>query len=280
VAVDSQDNVYVADSEDNLIEKLSPAGTPLATWRGAGGRPFVAPAAVTVDGGGNIYVAEGAGRVDKLSPSGQSLAPWGTGDSGPATLVEPLALALDSGGDLWLFGDDEAPSSSPGSPYLLEYSPSGKLILQARLEAFNVGNPGFGGLAFDGRGHIDVTQEVSGRGAGSVVKVYSITSLSGTYVNKPISTLGRYGGRRDPFRQFGGIAFDRRGDAYIADTYNDQVRVLSPSGAVLFAAGQYGARAGEFSRPSGIAVDGRGNVYVADTNNNRVQKLVPQRTRP
>jgi DNA-binding beta-propeller fold protein YncE len=104
-----------------------------------------------------------------------------------------------------------------------------------------------------------------------------IQKLSPT--GKPLAVWGGPGphdGSSAPgrFRHPSGIAVDRAGNVYVADTGNDRIEEFSPSGKLLAMQGSTGSRPGQFRHPTGIAVDGQGNVYVADTGNNRVQKLV------
>ena len=70
VAVDAEGNVYVADSGNHRIPKLSPSGEPLVQW-GTRDRPpgsSIPPSGVAVDAQGNLYVADmGNHRIQKLS---------------------------------------------------------------------------------------------------------------------------------------------------------------------------------------------------------------------
>jgi DNA-binding beta-propeller fold protein YncE len=269
VSVDAQNNVYIADSGNNLVEELTPAGKPIRLWTHAGGRAFSSPRAVAVDGSGDIYVADqNNSRVVKLSPSGRLISPWGSGDSGPTSLSSPLALTLDADGNLWV-------TDAGGTP-LHEFSPAGQLIEQIQPDHGPIRTLVYSGVAVDRRGHLALTQEFGG----GRVEEYAVSKLSGAYVNKPIATFGTYGGKRDQFRDPSGLAVDAQGNIYVADSYNNRIAVLSPSGAWLFPFGRTGDSAGDFNMPGGIAVDSQGNVYVADTNNHRVQKLVPQGKRP
>ena len=67
---------------------------------------------------------------------------------------------------------------------------------------------------------------------------------------------------------------------YVADTYNNLIRKITPAGVVttLAGSGDYGSANGtgtaaSFNYPYGVAVDSSGNVYVADTYNNLIRKI-------
>jgi sugar lactone lactonase YvrE len=80
-----------------------------------------------------------------------------------------------------------------------------------------------------------------------------------------------------------GVAVDKQGNIFVADTYNDRIRKIAKDGNVttLAGAGSPGFRDGEassalFDTPSGVAVDDNGTVFVADTANSSVRKITPQ----
>lgn len=77
-----------------------------------------------------------------------------------------------------------------------------------------------------------------------------------------------------------GVAVDRAGNLYVADTYNDRIRKIGRDGNVSTLAGaaspgyQDGVgEAARFDTPAGVAVDALGNVWVADMRNNAIRKL-------
>jgi uncharacterized protein (TIGR03437 family) len=66
-----------------------------------------------------------------------------------------------------------------------------------------------------------------------------------------------------------GVAVDRLGNLYIADSGNNRVRHVSSSGVIR----TFGE--GPWLAPRGLAVDADGNVYAADTDNHRVRRIAP-----
>jgi uncharacterized protein (TIGR03437 family) len=121
VAVDAAGNLYIADSDNSRIRKVSPAGI-ITTVAGNGQRGYSGdggpatsaslnvPWAVAADAAGNLYIADTRnGRIRKVSPSGtiSTVAGGGSalGDGGPATsasLKYPIAVAVDATGDVYI----------------------------------------------------------------------------------------------------------------------------------------------------------------------------------
>ena len=123
VAVDAAGNLYIADTDNNRIRKVTPAGiittvagTGISGHSGDGGPATAArlnyPVGVAVDAAGNLYIADtGNSRIRKVTPAGVITTLAGTGiggysgDGGPATAAQlkyPFGVAVDAAGNLYI----------------------------------------------------------------------------------------------------------------------------------------------------------------------------------
>ena len=101
LAIDSEDNIWVADACNHRIQVFDPQGRRIKMWgkQGAGLGELYYPYDLALDGGGHIYICEyGNHRVQKFTLDGTSLGCWGTNGRGNGQLHNPWALARDSRG--------------------------------------------------------------------------------------------------------------------------------------------------------------------------------------
>ncbi len=76
-----------------------------------------------------------------------------------------------------------------------------------------------------------------------------------------------------PIDRAEGIAIDKEGNIWVADTENNRIVELWSNGTLRRTVGSVGSENGQFNKPAAIATDSTGNVWVADTGNSRVQEL-------
>jgi len=307
VAVDAAGNIYVADTRNSRIRKVSPAGT-ITTVAGNGspffsgdGGPATAaaldrPYGVAVDPAGNVYVADtGNSRIRKVSPAGTitTVAGNGTssfyGDGGPATaasLYAPGGVAVDAAGNIYVADSNNSRirKVSPAGTIATVagngqrgYSGDGGLAYVASLN-------GPSGVAVDAAGNLYIADTGNNR-LRMVRQTGTIATVAG---NGGLRFYGD-GGPATAASLFlpTGVAVDAAGNLYIADTRNDRIRKATPAGTITTVAGngQVGysgdggpATAASLNYPRGSAVDAAGNLYVADGNNNRIREVSPAGT--
>ena len=84
--------------------------------------------------------------------------------------------------------------------------------------------------------------------------------------------FGARGAAADQFQYPTGLAVDRSGVLFVADSYNHRVQRITPSGGVS-AIGGRGTGRTQFLSPQGVAVDAEDSFYVVEQGNHRVQKF-------
>jgi len=294
IALDGAGNVYVADSYNHRIRKISPTGvvTTLA-GSGTGGyadgtgtaASFNWPKGVAVDGVGNVYVADQSNnRIRKVSPAGLVTSFAGSATSGfadglgtTASFDWPSGIAIDGTGNIYV--------ADQGNNRIRKISPAGVVTTLAGSEirgfADGTGNVASfdspGGVAVDGAGNVYAADQNNNR-----IRKISPLGIVTTLAGSSISGFADGTGTDAYFRFPHGVAVDGTGNVYVADQFNHRIRIISPAGVVTTLAGS-GTRAfadgtrsaASFWNPVGVAVDGAGNVYVADRFNNRIRKISP-----
>jgi len=252
VWVDSLGNLYIADTGNDRVRKVSPNGiinTVAGIGPGLTGHPYsisgvpattallYSPWALATDSLGNLFIAQGGlDIVSKVSSSGIITTMAGnatrgySGDGGSALkaqLAAPSGVAVDSTGNVFIADTNNA--------RIRKVSPSGTITTVA-----GNGIQGYGG---DG--------------------------------GKATSAQLKYPG---------GIALDSAGNLYVADSGNNRIRKLASDGIISTIAGNglhgYSGDGGaatnaELNGPNSLSVDSTGNIFVADTQNNAIRLLQP-----
>jgi sugar lactone lactonase YvrE len=279
VAVDREGNVFVADTTNHTIRKISGGSvTTLAGFAdgwgnrdGVGGvARFNQPGAVAVDGEGTVYVADSFnGRIRRISAGGKVTT------LGPFVGVV-FALAVDGEGSLYVARNA-----------IQKITRDGQLLTIAGVDGSSGSSDGTGsaarfndvmGLAVDATGNVYAAD--SGNHTirritpeGVVTTIAGLAGASGS--SDGSGSSARFSGPH-------GIAVDRSGNLFVADSFNSTVRRIDPSGVVTTVAGNAGEDGGiadgsgssaRFNAPLGVAVGADDTIYVADTFNHTIRTI-------
>ena len=258
VALDISGNIYIADTNNHRIRKITSgtittiAGTGLddadSPGGGFSGEGLLAttaqlnrPSGIALDVSGNIYIADTNNhRIRKINAttgiittiagtgvSGYNISHEGVAATG-ATLYFPEALTVDISGNIYIAD-----------------------ILNHRIRKVNTSG---------------IITTIAGTG------IQGSTNGDGSATSADLDTPS-------------GVAVDISGNIYIADTFNNKIRKINPTTGIITTiagTGVYGynpdqdgsaATAAQLSSPIAVAVDVSGNIYIADTDNYRIRKI-------
>jgi sugar lactone lactonase YvrE len=293
VAIDRAGNVYVADTYNETIRKITPAGmvTTLAgspgivgstDGRGSAAR-FSRPSGVATGSGGTVYVADTDNHtIRKITPTGTVTTVAGLagafgdadGTGAAARFDHPRGVAIDSGGNVYVLDGSRRGSSDSGSLRKIDTAGMVTTLADAAGRAIFFDEPA--AVATDGGGNVYVTDQ------GKLRKI----TPAGVETNVS-DAVGSHVASADGIRIwesfFSGVATDSGGNVYGSDTRNHLIRKITPEGVVTTMAGSASTRgsadgtgsAARFGSPEGMATDIDGNVYVADSETSSIRKITP-----
>lgn len=312
VVPDGAGGFYVVGRLQNRIYKVaadgtitSIAGNSVLGFSGDGGpaksAELALPSGIALDASGNLYIADyGNNRVRKVTPAGviSTVAGNGvngfSGDGGPATSAQlwgPAGVAVDNAGNLYIaditnyrvrmvsngvittvagngsggfFSGDGGPATSAAifSAIILKVDAVDNLAVDA---AGNIFIPDFGNNRVRKVSPVGVITTVAGTGVGDFGG--DGAAATSALLHGPV-----------------GVAVDAAGDLFIADSINNRIRKVTPSGVISTVAGNgtFGfagdggaATAAQLAYPDSVTLDAAGNLYIADSGNNRVRKVTP-----
>jgi sugar lactone lactonase YvrE len=297
VAVDGAGNVYVADTANETVRRITPGGvvTTLAGTVGSSGvadgtgttAQFSHPAGMAADSNGNVYVADRFNKtIRKIAPGGvvTTLA----GDPGALGSVDgltpfnfPFGVAVDNTGNV--YWADRLHSA------ILKIATNGVMTTLAGVYGQypdgRGSNDGTGtsarfdnprGLTVDGTGNVYVADSANNT-IRKITPAGVVTTLAGT-----AGAVGSADGNGPSarFNEPTGVAVDVAGNVFVADAGNNLIRKITPGGAVTTIGGTAGTFGSEdgigaaagFNNPAGVAVDRAGNLYLADADNHAIRK--------
>jgi phosphohistidine swiveling domain-containing protein len=265
IAIDSQNNVYVADTFNNRIQKFTSDGTFITTWGSDGSEngELSFPSSIAIDSQNNVYVADYFNnRIQKFTSDGTFITTWGSAGSENGEFDYPEGIAIDSQNNVYVA--DSYISDSPHNNRIQKFTSDGTFITTWGSDGSENGEFNFTqGIAIDSQNNVYVADSWNDR-------IQKFTS-DGTF----ITTWGSYGSENEEFGIPSSIAIDSSGNVYVAESGNNRIQKFTSDGTFITTWGSAGSENGEFDYPQGIAIDSQNNVYVADTENNRIQVFSP-----
>ena len=247
------------------------------------------PVSVAPDGAGNVYIADNYsntlrrlanGMVSTVAgvPTSPGFGGYADGTGAAATLDSPQSLITDAKGNLYFTSGMSIRMMTPGGTvttlagtdtqpgYVDGKGGAARLSLAA-------------GLAVDASG----TVYFADGGSNTIRKMAPDGSVS-TIAGTPGVRGGADGNAASAtFDGPAGVALDRAGNIFVAETGNNLIREITPQGVVSTFAGTAGIHAitdgtgtaATFYRPNSVTIDAAGNLYVADAGNT-IRKITPQ----
>jgi uncharacterized protein (TIGR03437 family) len=301
IAVDAAGNVYIADTGDNCVHKLSQgnltrvAGTGATGYFGDGGPATQAllnrPEALALDPTGDIYLADlgnyvvreiaaATGKISTIAGNGQCCAlSTYSGSATQAELIDPAGLAVDSTGNLYLSdagvnvivkitnGSMSIVAGTPGSSYGFSDGP----VQVAKMD-------GPSGIAFDGAGNLyfcdSLNQRIREITAGAIATIAGTGGYGdGGPANQAVLSAPQY------------VTLDAAENLYFSDVLTGVVRKVSAATGIITTVAGNPAGAGTFfngasatsvplvNNLAGVAVDAAGNLYIANNANLVIYKV-------
>jgi DNA-binding beta-propeller fold protein YncE len=248
ISLDPAGNLYVADSGNHRIQRLTQAGEYTTIFGGFGfDRQQLNQPMAVVATGLDVYVADMQNRRIKRLDRLLNFLGVLPEDPEASLFGFPRGVAISKVGEIYV-ADTE-------NEEIVKLNTSGQLEVR------------FGGFSYEqGRLHRPANIAVGPAG-----KVYVADTG-----NHRIAIFDAFGGyltdiSSDTLKAPEGVDVDDSGLVYVADTGNHRFTVFSKEGTLLLSFGAQGVGIGSFSEPRDISVGPAGKIYVADTGNHRIQ---------
>jgi len=286
VAVDSFGNIFIADTDNHRVRKVSRDGN-INTVAGTGvagsaidgilaiSAPLNGPRGLAVDSSGTLYIADsGNHRVRKVTPDGRIFSVAGngsaaySGDGGPAVaagLVEPVAVAVDAAGNVYIADKGGHRVRRVGANGLIStFAGTGSPEYSGdSMPASRSGLNEPSGVATDAGGNVYIADSINQR--------VRVVDSSGT-----IQTLAFW------VDFVSGVAVDWAGNVYAALVFGQTIqkielraapKTVAGNGQFKYSGDGYSAIAASLNVPDRVAVGPQSSLYIADTRNQRVRKV-------
>jgi sugar lactone lactonase YvrE len=295
IAVDSSGNVYVADTGNATIRKITASGL-VSTFAGSPGSiggqdgtgtaaQFGAPVGLAIDASGNLYVSDSLlNTIRKVTPAGVVTTIAGTprvnghadGTGPSAQFSQPGALGVDGNGNIYV--------ADTNNDTVRKITAAGVVTTLAGL-AGSPGTANGSGSTARFEGPDGLTSDSSGTlyvsDLSETIRTVSPAGVVSTFVGDTGDAGSGDGvGTAALFYQPTGMALDSLGNLYVTDSYNDTIRMVAPNGVSTTLAGRVSTQGSAdgtgttalFNGPTGITVDATGHLFISDTFNDTIRE--------
>jgi sugar lactone lactonase YvrE len=304
LTADGAGNIYISDKWNNCIRKVSStgiittiAGNNLSGYSADGIAATTSklnfPTGLTVDGSGNIIIADRDNfRVRKVSPAGiiATIAGIGIpsyfGDNGPATgaiLNEPSAVAIDAAGNIFIADQyNHVIRKINTSGVIARFAGSASNGFSGDMGQATASQLSYpSGVAVDPGGNVYIADYTNSR-----IRKVNTSGIISTIAGKNTEGYSGDGGAataaelNHPYA----VMADATGNVFFSDCGNNCVRKISPSGIITTIAGNGNpafsgdggpATAARLCSPKSILKDAGGNIYIADSGSSRIRRINP-----
>ncbi len=257
IAIDSDNNIYVADSGNSQIKKFDSKGNLRLTFGtlGSSKGEFRHPLGVFVNEK-YVYVLDtGNSRIQIFDKNGNFVYSWGTYGDQSGMFHTPVSMSSDKYGNLFVADSERNVIQvfDPLGSYKDEIHP-------ALAEGKEIGSLGMKAITFDSNNNFYVISTNN--------KILKYSSI-GNFIN----SYGSNGTENGRFNQPSAIVVDASNYLYVADSGSHLIQKFDPNGNFIFSWGSEIGE-GELDAPAGLAIDTLNNFYVVDKNQGTVQKFV------
>jgi len=290
LTVDAQGNLYVADKGNNRIRVIR-TGNLVSDFAGSGmagnrdgqadSAQFNGPQGVLVDAQGNVYVSDSYNySIRKISAAGQVSTIAGNGESGfmdatgtNAQFVYPQGIAMDVQGNIYVADDTRIRVIAPSGVVstLAGTGVAGYKDGSGQLAQFNRASA----VATDASSNVYVA-DFGNNVIRKITPSGVVSTLAGTTKSGYMDGAGAVAEFNGPM----GIAWGAGGNAFVAESGNNDIRQITSTGVVSDFAGfgpegyQDGpALSAKFNRPTAVTMGAQGELYICDTGNNYIRAV-------
>lgn len=282
VTVDATGNVFVADSGNHAIRRITPSGE-VSTYAGFVPRSgatdgpgvsarFNGPFGITTDSTGNVVVADYVNRtIRRITPGGTVTTVAGTagasahvdGMGASARFVLPAGVAVNAAGTIYVadyYGIRQITSSGAVSTLAGQSNSSGSVDGTGSSARFNIPQ----GITLDSNGDLVVSESQGGK-IRKVTSAGVVTTLA-TGLNTPV-----------------GVAINGSGEIFVAEQASHSIKKVSGGVVSTFAGDTAGSpgridgvgTSARFNRPTGLTIDASGFLYVTEEKGHTIRRISP-----